>query len=268
MDLMIPAPSSRDGLRDVKLYLPPSYDLAPRARRYPVVYFLHGGPGWNGDWFQHGALRETLDALVGTGRLPEVIAIAPDGHGPGRRGRSLWINSWDGASRVEDILVHDVVTWADSALRTVPDARHRALVGISDGADAAVNLLLHHPDVFGACAGLSGRYRPHGPAGYEAIVGPPAVRDSVLRACSPLLVPVGGPARLAGHLIYFDAGVLDLTARDCVALHERFTSLGVRHESHLYIGWHEWWWWRGRLSFALRSIARAFGPGDRIPTTP
>jgi enterochelin esterase-like enzyme len=256
-DFTFASPSLPVPARSARVYLPPSWDREP-ARRYPVIYFLHGGPGWNGDWFTQGALRESLDALIGTGRIPELIAIAPDGHGPGRRGRSLWANSFDGRWRVEDFLLHDVIGWADSALRTLPDARDRALVGISDGGDAAVRLLLCHPDVFGACAGLSGRYRPHGPAGYEAIAGPPPGRDSVLRACAPLALPAGRVTRARGARIYFDAGVIDLAARDGLELHARLDRLGVPNESHVYAGWHDWPFWRRRYATALPFVTRGF----------
>src|SRR6187200_1832018 len=35
--------------RDVTVYLPPSY-ATERARRYPVVYLLHGYGGTDGNW--------------------------------------------------------------------------------------------------------------------------------------------------------------------------------------------------------------------------
>ena len=38
------------------VYLPPSYNTAaPRAKRYPVLYLLHGSPGKDSDWFTGGS---------------------------------------------------------------------------------------------------------------------------------------------------------------------------------------------------------------------
>lgn len=260
VEFQIPAPSLGAARRSVLVYLPPSYARTGRARLYPVIYFLHGGPGWNGDWFRHGGLRELLDALIAQRRVPELIGIAPDGRGPGRDGRSLWINNWNGSARIEDFLVHDVVAWADSTLRTRADETDRALVGVSDGGGAALSLLMHHPDEFGECAGLSGRYHPHGPHGLEPVIGTSPRRDSVLAACSPALYASRVAARLAGHTIYFDAGVLDFDARDVALLDSRLAQLGVRHDARLYFGWHDWPWWRRRLVVCLPEIARGFEP--------
>ena len=39
------------GGRDVRVWLPPSYDRPESAgRHYPVVLFLHGWPGGEGNW--------------------------------------------------------------------------------------------------------------------------------------------------------------------------------------------------------------------------
>ena len=89
--MQCPAPSNGDSARLVFVYLPPSYGRPEGVgRHYPVVYLLHGGPGWPGDWFQHGHLDRVLDRAIAEGRIPETIAIAPDGRGVGRKGMSLW----------------------------------------------------------------------------------------------------------------------------------------------------------------------------------
>lgn len=254
--------------REALVYLPPGYDAAEaRARRYPVVYFLHGGPGWEGDWFQHGALAAILDQLTAERRIPPLIAIAADGRGLGRRGRSLWLDSWDGRSRMASYITRDVVSWADSAFRTLPDARDRALVGISDGATGALGLMFRHPGHFGAAAGLSGRYRAHGAAGLAAVAGPDSIAPWLLRANSPLLTAEDAAPGLAGHVLYYDSGVLDLDAWDVAAMDARLAVLGVEHESHLYLGWHDWPFWQRRLLVALPVVTRRFvaGAPDQKP---
>ena len=254
-----PAPTLGMPAREAIVYLPASYDApGAAARRYPVVYFLHGGPGWHGDWFQHGDLARTLDRLIAEKRVPEVIAIAPDGHGAGRKGMSLWMDNWNGTSRIETFLTRDVIAWADSAFRTRPDARDRALVGISDGGDAAVRLLLEHPDLYGAGAGLSGRYHPHGSKGLEAVVGPEPYRTrNLIREAA--LGHLGSAARrMGGRFIYLDAGVLDNTAWDLIAMDMRMGQLDIAHETHLYVGYHDWPFWRRRLAIALPAVTAGF----------
>ena len=90
------------------------------------------------------------------------------------------------------------------------------------------------------------------------MVGPPPLRDSVLAACSPLLYVGRVAPRLVGHVIYFDSGIFDSDAWDVAALDGRLRQLGVIHDARLYLGWHDWPWWRRRLGVCLPEIARAF----------
>ena len=259
-----PAPTLGLAVRDAIVYLPPSYDTpAAHARRYPVVYLLHGGPGWPGDWFQHGDAQRTFDQLIATRRIPELIAVAPDGRGAGRKGMSLWLDNWNGTSRIETYFTHDVIAAVDSALRTLPDARHRAIAGISDGGDAALRLLFEHPDLFAAGAGLSGRYHPHAIQGLEAVVGPEPWRSRMLQHEAALRVASEAALKLAGKSIYYDSGVFDPTAWDVVAMDVRLESLGVAHVSHLYAGYHDWPFWSRRLAVALPVITSGFAAVPR-----
>ena len=82
--LEMPAPSLHQEKRDVRVYLPPSYNLPESsARRYPVLYLLHGWPGSEGNWFGSGRAAETADQLISAGSIPEVIIVCPDGGGRG-----------------------------------------------------------------------------------------------------------------------------------------------------------------------------------------
>lgn len=258
LTLELPAPSLAGGTRSVLVYVPANYARDTSGTRDPVVYFLHGAPGWNGDWFRQGALAGMLDRLIAEHRIPPLIAVAPDGRGAGRQGRSLWIDGLGRGSRIETYFVHDVVPWVDRTFRTLPYAADRAVVGISDGGDAAVRLVLHHPDVFGACAGLSGRYSPHGPFGLASVVGVPPGSARVLRAESPLVELEHAPDAVRSRFFYVDSGWFDPTALDCLRIDQRLGALGIPHEAHLYPGAHEWLSWRRRLPIALEAIAARF----------
>src|SRR5262249_50565933 len=135
--------------RTVRVYLPASYRRPDATtRRYPVVLMLHGWPGSDGNWVSKGDADKTADTLIASGRMPEAILVFPDGRGRGRLGRSLYLDSVDGKSPVETWLVTGLIAWVDSTFRTIRDARHRAVIGLSDGGLAAFNLALRHPDVF------------------------------------------------------------------------------------------------------------------------
>ena len=64
--------------RNIKVYLPPSYDAEP-DKRYPVVYLLHGCPLQNSDWT--GGLFDIvpgLDTYMQSHPDKEMIIVMPD----------------------------------------------------------------------------------------------------------------------------------------------------------------------------------------------
>jgi enterochelin esterase-like enzyme len=253
----IAAPSLHSDRHSVIVYLPPSYDRPEAAhRRYPVLMLLHGEPGWNGDWPRKAHIAELLDSLIARRRIPEVIALMPDADGPGPGGRSLYVNSADGRLKMEDFLTRDLLAWADRELRTRAEPSRRALVGVSDGANAAINLAFKHPELFGACAGHSGEYAwkhvPHMPE----VLGEEPGASALLRENSPAFY-VGGMARkLKGLDIYFDSGLLDFAFWDDRILDRELTALCVVHVYHEYWGWHDWGAWRSRLLRSLPFVTR------------
>lgn len=251
----IDAPSLGDRQRSVRVYLPPSYDLpASRERRYPVVYLLHGWPGGDGNWPGSGRAGELADSLIARHSIPEVILVFPNGAGRGLLGRSLWINGVGSRSRLEDFVVHDLVSWVDSTYRTKADARHRGIIGLSDGATGAFNDTFRHPDVFGACGGHSGTYRLVRDAGVGGIVGsgPEAARR--LAANSPALEAAAAAPRLRGHVLYFDCGLDDESLGDNRAFDRTLDSLGVAHTYREYPGSHTWRYWRTHLADSLIAV--------------
>ena len=54
------------------------------------------------------------------GVIPEVIAVMPSGGGAGLFGRSLYVDTYDGRSRMEQYVVHDLVAWTDSTFAPAP----------------------------------------------------------------------------------------------------------------------------------------------------
>ncbi len=125
------------------IYLPPGYNSSDT--RYPVLYLLHGLSGNKVEWLGNGMV-ESADQAIWSGRMTPIIIVLPQGD------LSYWVNHTNGP-RWGDYLYQDVVHEVDSNYRTLTDARHRAIGGLSMGGWGALYQAFTHPDVFGAAGG-------------------------------------------------------------------------------------------------------------------
>jgi len=255
--LRMPSAALGDPHRSVRVYLPPSYEKAEsRDRRYPVLFLLHGWPGGDGNWPGQGRCAEMLDSLSARGEIPEMITVMPNGKGAGTFGRSLWLNSADSSSRVEDFLAHDLVAWTDSSYRTVADSAHRIVIGLSDGGTAAFNLVIRYPDRFSGAGSLSGRFRLKKEMGMNpALIGSGEAAEKFLAANSPAVEAEHATRQLRGARLYIDCGVDDADLEDNRAFHAELQKLGIPHTYQEFPGGHGWGYWREHLRDALLALA-------------
>ena len=131
--------------RDVIVYLPPDY-AANKARRYPVVYGLHGY-NLTADGFA-GLLKtpQTAEGAFATG-TPGMIVVVPDTqtlHNGSMYSSSVTTGDWEG------FIVHDLVAYIDAHYRTLPDRRSRGLFGHSMGGYGTTRIGMKYPETFGA----------------------------------------------------------------------------------------------------------------------
>lgn len=147
-----------DATRDMNpknawVYVPPTYDFPDNDERYPTVILMHGAPGRSSDWFGGGQADLIVDSMIANGDLPPMIVIASDGSGGDFGGRKEPFNR-PGGPQVEDYITEDIVDWADDNLRTIPDADHRAIGGMSAGGIGALVFGLHSPETFSGVISL------------------------------------------------------------------------------------------------------------------
>lgn len=253
----MPAPSLHQTDRDCRVYLPPSYELpAASGRRYPVIVFLHGWPGSEGNWPGQGRVGETLDRLILARAIPEVIGLFPDGGGSGHLGRSIWLNAANGGSQLETYLVHDLPRWADSTFRTIPEPRMRGVIGLSDGGTGAFNVALRHPSVYGAAGSHSGVFRLSPDWSSGPLFSDGAAGNRERAAYSPLLYVASSADSARRVTLYFDCGREDEELPGNVEMDSLLTALRVPHEFHEFHGSHEWSYWRAHIEESLRAVTR------------
>lgn len=145
------------GFRPVTVYLPPQYDQEP-ARRFPVLYLLHGF-GVNQELWKGApptgrglALPELLAELLAAGRIKPFLVVMPEARNA--YGGSFYLNS-PVTGNWEDFISQDLVRFIDTHFRTLAAPRRRALAGHSMGGYGTIWLGARHPEVFGAGYALS-----------------------------------------------------------------------------------------------------------------
>ena len=232
--------------RPFEIYLPPSYEQAA-DRAYPVLYLLHGDGGRASDWAAFG-LQATMDQAIAAG-TPEMIVVMPDGSG--RSGDTDWANRWDGTELVEDQVI-DLVSFVDQNYRTMPDRSTRFVGGASSGGFGALNLALHHQELFSTAMSFSGFIAANDPEADSGVFGedpgfiernsPASLVSSQAGARDIYYVLSGGQ-----NDAYFQHRMAELSAE--------LDRLGIAHEFHVVPGGHDMIAWNAGLDLGLAHVA-------------
>jgi len=244
------------GYRDtVDVVLPPGYASDP-ARRYPVLYLLHGFPGRPSDYLTIGDVAATDAALVAAGRMQPVILVMPSGT------RSYfadeeWANGVISGNQWETFVARDLVNAIDARYRTIRTGRARGLAGYSEGGYGALNIGLHHLGEFGLLESWSG---------YMLADDIPAIfghSQAVLRYNSPAdQVAAAAPRlRAARTYIWFYCGASDELAGQDRGFATELATLGVAHSFFELPGTHTWRLWRSTMSQALIAASERLSHG-------
>jgi enterochelin esterase-like enzyme len=232
--------------RPFEIYLPPSYEGAP-DRVYPVLYLLHGDGGRASDWAAFG-LQATMDQAIASG-APEMIVVMPDGSS--RSGDTDWANRWDGTELVEDQVI-DLVSFVDQNYRTMPDRSTRFVGGASSGGFGALNLALHHQELFSTAMSFSGFIAANDPEADPGVFGE-----------DPGFIERNSPASLvssqagAGDIYYvLSGGQNDPYFQNRMAeFSAELDRLGIAHEFHVVPGGHDMIAWNGGLDLGVAHLA-------------
>lgn len=157
----VPAPALRRNIvgdphwNRVSVYLPPSYSRAP-ARRYPVLYFLHG---FDADdralikgAYQNLNIRISMDSLIREAAVNEMIVVMPNARNA--YNGSFYTNS-PVTGNWEQFITRDLVNYVDRKYRTLKTRKARGVAGHSMGGYGALRIAMRHPKTFSAVYALS-----------------------------------------------------------------------------------------------------------------
>jgi len=221
-----------------RVYLPASL---PRSAKIAAVYLLHGGGGGFRDW--------SNDSSVGQYAARGYLLVMPEGDS------SYYMNeALAPAERYRDYLTNDLVADVERRFPAAPDRAHRAILGVSMGGFAAVNLALTRPDLFAFAGGISPAvdvpsrrftWRRWGQSmRFRRIFGPDG--SASRRAEDPFLLVKAADPAITPYL-YITAGnrepLLDSIERFGRLLARR----GFASEFHTSPGGHDWNEWNAQI---------------------
>lgn len=243
-----------------RVYLPPGYadgatnTSAGIAKRYPVLYLLHGlGAGYQ-QWTNLGFPAELDKQLALTGDAPFMVVMPT-----GRSG--YWVNHADGGPRFGDYVAHDLVAHMDATYRTIPRREARAVGGVSMGGHGALQLALNYPEVFGTAGA-------HSPALRRRTEAPPFLGgyfsgtqsspgEQAFLARDPISL-VNHSALAKPPRLWIDIGSSDEWSSLAEQLHNTLLEHTWEHSWRPGIGGHNGSYWSRRVPEYVRFYRSAF----------
>lgn len=137
-------PSKKMG-RDMhyRIILPSQYEKQ-KAKRYPVIYLLHGLDGHYDNWTDKTKLDQYSFSY-------DYIIVTPEG-GDGWYTDSVSVP----ADRYESYIIRDLIPEIDGTFRTIAKRDQRIIAGLSMGGYGALKLGLKYPDMFAVAGSFSG----------------------------------------------------------------------------------------------------------------
>lgn len=220
-------PSKTVGVkRKALLYTPPGYSA---AKKYPVLYLLHGIGGDEREWFRHGNPQVIFDNLYAEGKMEPMLVIMPNGRAmeDDRAGGNVMAPDRVAAfSTFEKDLLNDLIPFVEKQFPVIKDREHRAIFGLSMGGGQALNFGLGHIDTFAWVGGFSSA--PNTKMPQELLPVPKEAKDKL-------------------KLLWISCGDQDGLLNISKRTHEYLSEHGVPHIYYLESGGHDFNVWRNDL---------------------
>ena len=241
------------GPRTAWIYTPPGYEKG--STRYPVFYLLHGSGNIDSSWILTGRANYIMDNLIAEGKSKPMILVMPYGYTtPGVGTGPLQLPGQGGGGRAaapaaaapgaapaggrgapapaapftKDVL-EDLIPYVEANYRTLKDADHRAIGGLSMGGGQTIQIGFAHPELFHYIIVMSAG-ATNADTTYPDFVNNAAATNKTIKL---LWMGVGKDDNLVGP----QAKALDAT----------LTAKGITHTFAVGEGRHEWVIWRHHL---------------------
>jgi len=228
---------------DYLVYLPAGYD---RSRHYPVFYLLHGMPGRPQVYIDIANMDVRLDNRMSQGQVPPMILVFPDGRvGGSTLSDSEWANTPSGQF---ESYVLEVIQDVDRRFAATPDRQARVIGGFSAGGYGAINIALHHLDMFGSVQVWSGYFTQTDSGVFAHATSSALAYNSPIEYAQQLRHQLAAfPLR-----VFMFAGRADkASVRQIAPIARVLAAHGAEVSCAIYPGGHDWQLWWGHLNQML-----------------
>ena len=212
--------------RTCYVYVPAEYETHPE-KRYPVLYLQHGGGEDETGWSRQGHADIIMDNLLADGKACPMLIVMDYGQ----------------AGDFARILLDETIPMIDSRYRTIPDAGHRAMAGLSFGGGQSWSIGLKHPETFSSVGIFS-----------SGMFGGVSYAPFDLEAELPELTADAAAFNAAHPVFYISCGEGDPRIEYTRAAAEALREKGADVRFTAWPGGHEWQPWRKSLHEFLQLI--------------
>lgn len=124
--------------------------------RYPVLYLQHGSFEDETGWATQGKANLILDNLIAAGKAAPMMIVMDNGYAYKPQDSNSTGGNTRPQSAFEEVLINEVIPMIDTEYRTKSDRGHRAIAGLSMGANQTMRIIMNNLDKFAYYGGFSG----------------------------------------------------------------------------------------------------------------
>jgi enterochelin esterase-like enzyme len=138
--------------RHCNVYTPPGYS---KAKKYNVLYVLHGIGGTEDEWPGNGTPLPIIDELFAEGKAEPMILVFANGRA--MNPDSIPNNPFSAEAQAafanfDKDLINYLIPFIEKNYSVYTDRKHRGICGLSMGGGQALNFGIGHPELF-SCVG-------------------------------------------------------------------------------------------------------------------
>jgi len=218
--------------RQLYIYTPPGYDSAVNDK-YPTLYILHGGGEDERGWATQGKTDLILDNLIAAKKAMPMIIVMPDAN-IGMGGFSP--NGIESSLKTfEREMKETLIPFVEKNYRVLPDAKSRALAGLSLGGMHTLYTGIKNTDMFSYLGVFSSGWiipmmSTLADAQYAFMKDN---TDKINSNLKQLWIAMGGKE--------------DIAYKNCQLMLDKLKELNIKYTYSEYPGGHTWPVWRNNL---------------------